>query len=92
MGYIGRSATRRKGENMEFKDAISFEFALDTAPSDGTRTRALLSDNGTFEVSGTLDIPAGQKLALGCPTASSITITGGGTITGEGTITGGGFG
>ena len=40
MGYIGRSATRRKGENMEFKDAISFEFALDTAPSDGTRTRA----------------------------------------------------
>ena len=43
---------------MEFKDAISFEFALDTAPSDGTRTRALLSDNLDFEVSGTLDIPA----------------------------------
>jgi len=92
MSYIGLRTNKRNGENMQFKDAITFEFALDTSPSNGTRTRALLSDSGSFEVTGTVDIPSGQKLALGCPGTIDITITGTGTITGEGTITGGGFG
>ena len=92
MGYIGLNKNKRNGENNEFKDKITFEFALDTLPSNGTRTRALLSDSGSFEVTGTVEIPAGQVLALGCPVASNVTITGEGTISGEGTITGGGFG
>jgi len=92
MSYIGLRTNKRNGENMQFKDHITFEFALDTSPSNGTRTRALLSDSGSFKVTGTVDIPSGQKLALGCPVATDITITGTGTITGEGTLTGGGFG
>ena len=102
MGYIGLNKNKRNGENNEFKDKITFEFALDTLPSNGTRTRALFSDSGTFELLGTVNIPSGQKLALGspsrsvlalgCPVASNVTITGEGTISGEGTITGGGFG
>ena len=92
MGYIGLNKNKRNGENNEFKDKITFEFALDTLPSNGTRTRALFSDSGTFDLLGTVNVPSGQKLALGCPVATDITITGAGTITGEGTLTGGGFG
>ena len=92
MSYIGLRTNKRNGENMQFKDHITFEFALDTTPSNGVRTRALLSDSGTFKLVGTVDIPSGQILALGCPVASNVTITGEGTISGEGTITGGGFG
>ena len=92
MGYIGLNKNKRNGENNEFKDKITFEFALDTLPSNGTRTRALFSDSGTFELLGTVNIPSGQKLALGSPSRSDIKIVGGGTISGEGTITGGGFG
>ena len=121
MSYIGLRTNKRNGENMQFKDVITFEFALDTSPKQvdspirleddnrvlletddghflvredvvGVRTRALLSDSGTFKLVGTVDIPSGQVLALGCPVASNVTITGEGTISGEGTITGGGFG
>ena len=92
MSYIGLRTNKRNGENMQFKDAITFEFALDTTPSNGVRTRALLSDSGTFKLVGTVDIPSGQKLALGSPSRSDIKIVGKGTITGEGTIPGGGFG
>ena len=92
MRYIGLRTNKRNGENMQFKDAITFEFALDTTPSNGVRPRALFSDSGTFKLVGTVDIPSGQKLALGSPSRSDIKIVGKGTITGEGTITGGGFG
>ena len=116
MGYIGLNKNKRNGENNEFKDKITFEFALDTLPNtpirleDGfkvlletnnfdsllsekeVRTRALFSDSGTFELLGTVNVPSGQKLALGSPSRSDIKIVGGGTISGEGTITGGGFG
>ena len=116
MSYIGLRTNKRNGENMQFKDVITFEFALDTLPNtpirleDGfkvlletnnfdsllsekeVRTRALFSDSGTFELLGTVNVPSGQKLALGSPSRSDIKIVGGGTISGEGTITGGGFG
>ena len=31
MSYIGLRTNKRNGENMQFKDAITFEFALDTS-------------------------------------------------------------
>ena len=32
MSYIGLRTYKRNGENMQFKDVITFEFALDTSP------------------------------------------------------------
>ena len=92
MSYIGLRTNKRNGENMQFKDAITFEFALDTSPSNGTRTRALLSDSGSFELKGIVKLPEGQNLALGSPGTTDVTLTGTGSIIGEGTVTGGGFG
>ena len=31
MSYIGLRTNKRNGENLQFKDAITFEFALDTS-------------------------------------------------------------
>ena len=106
---------------MQFKDVITFEFALDTSPKQvdspirleddnkvlletddghflvredvvGVRTRALLSDSGSFELKGIVNLPEGQNLALGSPGTTDVTLTGTGSIIGEGTVTGGGFG
>ena len=121
MSYIGLRTNKRYGENMQFKDAITFEFALDTSPKQvdspirlednnrvlletddghflvredvvGVRTRALLSDSGSFELKGIVNLPEGQNLALGSPGTTDVTLTGTGSIIGEGTVTGGGFG
>ena len=121
MSYIGLRTNKRNGENMQFKDAITFEFALDTSPKQvdspirlednnrvlletddghflvredvvGVRTRALLSDSGSFELKGIVNLPEGQNLALGSPGTTDVTLTGTGSIIGEGTVTGGGFG
>ena len=121
MSYIGLRTNKRNGENMQFKDVITFEFALDTSPKQvdspirleddnkvlletddghflvredvvGVRTRALLSDSGSFELKGIVNLPEGQNLALGSPGTTDVTLTGTGSIIGEGTVTGGGFG
>ena len=121
MSYIGLRTNKRNGENMQFKDVITFEFALDTSPKQvdspirleddnkvlletddghflvredvvGVRTRALLSDSGSFELKGIVNLPEGQNLALGNPGTTDVTLTGTGSIIGEGTVTGGGFG
>ena len=123
MSYIGLRKNKRNGENMQFKDAITFEFALDTSVpiqitspirlEDGNKilletddshfmigedsvlsdkTQVLISDSGSFELKGIVNLPEGQNLALGSPGTTDVTLTGTGSIIGEGTVTGGGFG
>ena len=122
MSYIGLRTNKRNGENMQFKDAITIEFALDksvpiqiTSPirlEDGKKilletndnkiigedsvvsdkTQVLISDSGSFELKGIVNLPEGQNLALGSPGTTDVTLTGTGSIIGEGTVTGGGFG
>ena len=123
MSYIGLRTNKRNGENMQFKDAITFEFALDTSVpiqitspirlEDGNKilletdddhfmigedsvvsdkTQVLISDSGSFELKGIVNLPEGQNLALGSPGTTDVTLTGTGSIIGEGTVTGGGFG
>jgi len=123
MSYIGLRTNKRNGENMQFKDVITFEFALDTSVpiqitspirlEDGNKilletddghfmigedsvvsdkTRVLISDSGSFELKGIVNLPEGQNLALGSPGTTDVTLTGTGSIIGEGTVTGGGFG
>ena len=108
---------------MQFKDVITFEFALDTSVpiqitspirlEDGNKilletdddhfmigedsvvsdkTQVLISDSGSFELKGIVNLPEGQNLALGSPGTTDVTLTGTGSIIGEGTVTGGGFG
>ena len=123
MSYIGLRTNKRNGENMQFKDVITFEFALDTSVpiqitspirlEDGNKilletddshfmigedsvvsdkTQVLISDSGSFELKGIVNLPEGQNLALGSPGTTDVTLTGTGSIIGEGTVTGGGFG
>ena len=123
MSYIGLRTNKRNGENMQFKDAITFEFALDTSVpiqitspirlEDGNKilletddshfmigedsvlsdkTQVLISDSGSFELKGMVNLPEGHNLALGSPGTTDVTLTGTGSIIGEGTVTGGGFG
>ena len=123
MSYIGLRTNKRNGENLQFKDAITFEFALDTSVpiqitspirlEDGNKilletddghfmigedsvvsdkTQVLISDSGSFELKGIVNLPEGQNLALGSPGTTDVTLTGTGSIIGEGTVTGGGFG
>ena len=122
MSYIGLRTNKRNGENMQFKDVITFEFARDTAVpiqitspirlEDGNKilletndnkiigedsvvsdkTQVLISDSGSFELKGIVNLPEGQNLALGSPGTTDVTLTGTGSIIGEGTVTGGGFG
>ena len=123
MSYIGLRTNKRNGENMQFKDAITFEFALYTSVpiqitspirlEDGNKilletddshfmigedsvlsdkTQVLISDSGSFELKGIVNLPEGQNLALGSPGTTDVTLTGTGSIIGEGTVTGGGFG
>jgi len=122
MSYIGLRTNKRNGENLQFKDAITFEFALDTSIpiqinspirlEDGNKilletndnkiigedsvvsdkTQVLISDSGSFELKGIVNLPEGQNLALGSPGTTDVTLTGTGSIIGEGTVTGGGFG
>ena len=123
MSYIGLRTNKRNGENLQFKDAITFEFALDTSVpiqitspirlEDGNKilletddghfmigedsvvsdkTQVLISDSGSFELKGIVNLLEGQNLALGSPGTTDVTLTGTGSIIGEGTVTGGGFG
>ena len=123
MSYIGLRTNKRNGVNMQFKDAITFEFALDTSVpiqitspirlEDGNKilletddghfmigedsvvsdkTQVLISDSGSFELKGIVNLPEGQNLTLGSPGTTDVTLTGTGSIIGEGTVTGGGFG
>ena len=123
MSYIGLRTNKRNGENMQFKDVITFEFALDTSVpiqitspirlEDGNKilletddghfmigedsvvsdkTQVLISDSGSFELKGIVNLPEGQNLAFGSPGTTDVTLTGTGSIIGEGTVTGGGFG
>ena len=56
------------------------------------KTQVLISDSGSFELKGIVNLPKGQNLALGSPGTTDVTLTGTGSIIGEGIVTGGGFG
>ena len=56
------------------------------------KTQVLISDSGSFELKGIVNLLEGQNLALGSPGTTDVTLTGTGSIIGEGTVTGGGFG